>query len=86
MTNQIERWMTPWTENVIVRAEIALKSDTRPSNKNELVVNISTHTIGKVKSLKKNILWVFIRMQVGDRYIWHPKLWNIRNVRGIEPS
>ena len=86
MTNQIERWMTPWTENVIVRAERALKSDTRPSNKNELVVNISKKTIGKVKSLKKNILWVFIRMQVGDRYIWHPQLWNIQNVRGIEPS
>ena len=81
MSNHIERWCTPWVEEVIVAAENALASQTQPTATEQLIVNTIYKTIGKVRRIENDLVHVLIRTEVGGVGIWAQEIWNIGNVR-----
>lgn len=81
MSNHIERWCTPWIEDVIVAAEHALSSQTPPTATGQLVVHTICKTIGRVRRIGQDLVYVLIRTEVGGVGIWVEEIWNIGNVR-----
>ena len=84
MSLTIERWFTPWIEEIIVAAENALATTAQPTESGQLVVHTIHKKIGKVKKVKKDWVDVFIRTQVGGHPIWVEEIWNIKNARFVK--
>ena len=64
MSNHIERWMTPWSEEVILSAERALKNGSPRVKPVDIVVNTKNKNIGVVKWIRNDFIIVFVKMCV----------------------
>ena len=77
MSNYIERWMTPWQEEVICAAEKALESKKKCQLPGYIVVHALTKEIGIALELP-NIKCVIVRIQMGcaGEWIWGQVVWD----------
>ena len=84
MSNYIERWFTPWIEKVIVAAELALTTETHPTQPEQLVVHTLYKTIGKVSRIQHDVVHVLIRNTTEGMDDWIGHIWSMRNVRVVK--
>ena len=75
MEHYIERWMTPWTEEVICACEEALRTRNDNLEVGLLVVHGFHKTIGKLVAIKEDFVKVDERVQVGDIMTWVEMIW-----------